>query len=383
MSGEPDPRPAAHQLLTWYGHNGRDLPWRGTLDPYRIVVSEFMLHQTRVETVIPYYLRFLRRFPDWVALATASLDEVLKAWEGMGYYARARNLHKLAQLVCEQHRGQLSDNAVTLRTLPGMGPYTLGAVLSICFGQDVPAIDGNVRRVFCRLFQVTEDPTTQTGGRRVQALAASLLPAGKAGEFNQALMDLGATICTPRRPSCVECPWHEPCRARRSGTQESLPVRRARKPLPHHDIAAGVIWQNGRILIAQRPPHGLLGGLWEFPGGKREPVETLEECLLREVREELRIEIQVEQLLMTVKHAYTHFRITLHAYQCRYLRGEPQAIGCSAWRWVRPQELADYAFPAANRTILQMLQVPGAGRLPIGTGHVILSQVSIQKGRRS
>jgi len=360
MSGEAERQAMAHQLLTWYEHNQRDLPWRGTNDPYRVVISEFMLHQTRVETVIPYYQRFVQDFPHWAALAAASLDEVLKAWEGLGYYARARNLHRLAQLVSLQYGSQLPDDPDILRKLPGIGPYTVGAILSICFGRDVPAIDGNVRRVLCRLFQIMEDPASPAGVQRLQEYAAALLPAGKAGAFNQALMDLGATVCTPRRPACARCPWGEPCRARGLDIQESLPVRRPRKPLPHHDIAAGVIWHDGRILIAQRPPHGLLGGLWEFPGGKREAGESLEECLVREVREELQIEIQVGQLLTTVKHAYTHFRITLYAYQCRHLSGKPQTIGCAAWKWVSPQDLAGYAFPVANRTILQMLQGPGS-----------------------
>jgi A/G-specific adenine glycosylase len=171
-------------------------------------------------------------------------------------------------------------------------------------------------------------------------------------------MDLGAVICTPRRPACGECPLGYACRARKLQIQESLPVRRPRKPLPHHDIAAGVIWRGAQILIARRPPTGLLGGLWEFPGGKREPNESLEECLVREVREELGIDIEADQLLSTVRHAYTHFRITLHAFHCRYISGEPQAIGCTAWKWVTPQQLDQYAFPAANRAIIESLQGP-------------------------
>ncbi len=356
MTGSTPHNWGTQQLLTWYQHNRRDLPWRSTKDPYHILVAEFMLHQTRVQTVLPYYNRFLRLFPDWTSLAGASLDDVLKAWEGLGYYARARNLHALAQQVCTQYHGQLPDSAEALLALPGIGSYTAAAILSICFGQDRPAIDGNARRVLCRMFQITADPTSGEGLRRLQEMATSLLPPGQAGSFNQALMDLGATICTPRRPVCSRCPLSKQCRARQLNIQESLPVRRATKPLPHYDIAAGVIWHDKHILIAQRPPHGLLGGLWEFPGGKPEAGESLEECLVREVGEELGIEIQVSELLTTVEHAYTHFRITLYAYHCYYVRGEPRNIGCTAWKWVTLQGLADYAFPAANHAIIKAIQ---------------------------
>jgi A/G-specific adenine glycosylase len=356
MTGKQKLHPLARRLLEWYAQNQRDLPWRRTRDPYRITVSEFMLHQTQVPTVLSYYDRFTRRFPNWASLASATLDDVLKAWEGLGYYARARNLHALAQHVCAQHGGQLPQSRVELLALPGIGEYTAGAILSIAFGQALPAIDGNTRRVLSRAFQVTEDPLGREGKQRLRTIAESLLPADEAGTFNQALMDLGATVCTPRSPECQACPWHDECRARQLGIQESLPVRRPRKPLPHHDIAAGVIWRGHQILIARRPPHGLLGGLWEFPGGKRESGETLEECLAREVREELGIKVHVGELLTTVEHAYTHFRITLHAFHCRYLSGEPQAVGCTAWQWVLLQQLDDYAFPAANHRIIAALR---------------------------
>jgi len=359
MTGELPLHPLTQRLLEWYAHNQRDLPWRRTQDPYRITVSEFMLHQTQVPTVLSYYERFLQRFPDWASLADATLDDVLKAWEGMGYYARARNLHALAQRVCEQHEGRLPQAKQELLALPGIGQYTAGAILSIAFGEAQPAIDGNTRRVLCRAFQVTEDPTRRPGQQRLQTIAEALLPAFRAGVFNQALMDLGAMVCTPRSPECDACPWHDACLARQLGIQESLPVRRPRKPLPHHDIAAGVIWRGQHILIARRPPRGLLGGLWEFPGGKLEAGETLQECLVREVREELGIEVGVGELVTTVQHAYTHFRITLHAFHCRYLSGEPQAIGCTAWKWVSLAELDDYAFPAANHRIIQALRRSG------------------------
>ena len=345
----------AELLLTWYEHNSRDLPWRSTSDPYHIVVAEFMLHQTRVSTVLPYYGRFLTQFPGWSPLASAPLDRVLKVWEGMGYYARARNLHRLAMAICSHHEGRLPSSRAELLALPGIGEYTAGAILSIAFGQDETAVDGNVRRVLSRLMGIVEDPTAPEGAANIQSAARSLLPPGRAGQFNQALMDLGASICTPRHPNCDACPWRQRCYAFANRKQEALPTRRATRPLPHYDVAAGVIWRDAEILIAQRPPNGLLGGLWEFPGGKQEPGETLQQCLVREIREELEIEVEVGELLMRVDHAYTHFKITLYAFSCTFVSGDPQATGCTAWKWVLPGDLELYAFPTANRRIIQQL----------------------------
>jgi A/G-specific adenine glycosylase len=358
MTGSAGVHPIAQRLLTWYEQNRRDLPWRNTRDPYAITVAEFMLHQTRVATVLPYYRRFLRRFRNWSRLAGAAPDDVLKAWEGLGYYARARHLHELAQKVCAEFGGKLPASRDVLSTLPGIGAYTAGAILSIAFGQDEPAIDGNVRRVLCRAFKITQDPTRGEGKRRLEKTASALLPRGHAGAFNQALMDLGATICSSRHPACAGCPLHAPCKARHSGLQDSLPVRARKRPTPHYDVAAAVIWRDGEVLITRRPPRGLLGGLWEFPGGKREPGENLEDCLVREVREELGIEIGVGSLLTSVEHAYTHFRITLYAYHSRVISGQPQCRACTDWKWVRPSRLGEYAFPAANHAIIGRIRAP-------------------------
>jgi A/G-specific adenine glycosylase len=350
------------RLLAWSRAHRRDLPWRGERDPYRIWVSEVMLQQTQVETVIPYYHRFLSRFPTLRSLAEAHLDEVLKAWEGLGYYARARNLHRAAQQVMENHGGQLPADRGALLALPGIGPYTVGAILSLAFGQDAAVLDGNVRRVLSRLFAVDDDPPSAATRRRLWSLAKVLLPPGQAGPFNEALMDLGAAVCTARDPRCVECPLNEGCQGYQSGDPERYPARAPRRPLPHYDITAGVIWRGDQLLISKRHTDDLLGGLWELPGGRLEDGETLEECLVREVREELGIEIAVGDLLMSVRHAYTHFRVTLHVFHCRYLSGEPQALDCADWRWVWPDELDNFAFPAADRRILAALQGNGRER---------------------
>jgi A/G-specific adenine glycosylase len=347
--------PLARPLLAWYARRRRDLPWRRTRDPYAIWVSEMMLQQTQVATVVPYYGRWMRSFPTVQALAAAPESRVLKAWEGLGYYTRARNLHRAAQIVLRELGGRLPETAQELRRLPGIGPYTAGAIASIAFDQDEPVVDGNVARVLCRLHRVRANPKAPATVRRLWRLARAALPAGRAGDFNQAMMELGATLCTPRRPKCAECPAARLCRARASGDQERLPRSRPRRPVPHYHGAIGVIRHRGRILIDRRKPEGLLGGLWEFPGGKREKGETLEECLHREAREELGIEVGDLRPLTVIRHAYSHFRVTLHVFECRLRSGRPRPIACAECRWVRPVDLAAYAFPTANRKIIALV----------------------------
>jgi len=343
------------QLLEWYAQNRRDLPWRRTRDAYRILLSEIMLQQTQVQTVIPYYHRFLKAFPDFQSLASAPLNKVLKLWEGLGYYSRARNFHALAKTVARRHRGLLPADFVQILALPGIGRYTAGAVMSIAFGQDYPVVDGNVIRVFCRYFGITEDVSKLPVQKQLWELAARHLPAGRASDYNQALMELGAMVCTPRAPACLLCCLSSTCEAYRQGRQQEWPVKRKKGEVPHRQIGAGVIWRDDKILISQRPLKGLLGGLWEFPGGKQEPGETLAQCVAREIKEELGIKVKVGQELMSVEHAYSHFRITLHAFECRYVSGEPQKLGVADWRWITPTELKKFAFPAANQPIIKRL----------------------------
>lgn len=362
MEQNPQPERRAQlqsALLEWVAEHLRPLPWRTTpRDPYRVWISEVMLQQTRVETVLPYFERWMQQFPDVRALASARLDDVLKAWEGLGYYARARNLHRAAQEIVAAHGGRVPDVAEALRRLPGVGPYTAGAILSIAFGRDESALDGNIRRVLSRAFAVAE-PTRARLDAALWGLARALLPPGRAGAFNEALMELGATVCTPRNPLCPQCPWAFACMAYAQGTQALFPPRAARKPTPHYDVTAAVIWREpGVFLIAQRNAEELLGGLWEFPGGKVEPGESLEDCLRREIREELGVRIRVGTRLTVVKHAYSHFRITLHTFHAWIEDGEPepQAIGCAAWRWIRLDEAESVAFSAADLRILDALR---------------------------
>lgn len=321
-----------------------------------------MLQQTQVQTVIPYYETFIDAFPDISALAAAPLSAVLKTWEGLGYYARARNLHKAAQLIVAEHGGNFPSDLSRVRKLPGVGPYTAAAILSIAFNQDHTVLDGNVNRVLCRVFRIDEAPKSKKGKKTLQELSESLLAQGQAGTFNQAIMELGAIICTPVNPKCDQCPLVVLCSAKKLGEQHLFPIRVPRKARPHFLVAAAVIWKNGQVLIARRPENGLLGGLWEFPGGKVEANETIEEAAIREVKEEVGISVRVDELLAVVEHQYTHFSITLHAFTCRYLAGEPQALGCTEWRWIKVEELDKYAFPRANGKIIEAIVAPKAAR---------------------
>ncbi|MEM7131918.1 MAG: A/G-specific adenine glycosylase [Chloroflexota bacterium] len=355
-------------LIQWHQAQQRALPWRdmpaGLRDPYRVWVSEIMAQQTRLETVVPYYFRWMERFPTVEKLAAADQQEVLKAWEGLGYYSRARNLHKAAQVVVAQYDGQLPSHRKTLLTLPGIGDYTVGAILSMAFGQVEPILDGNVKRVLSRIFDIDQPINERETIKALWAHARSLVesaPASQAGIFNEALMEVGATLCTPRNPRCLLCPIADHCRALTNGTQHERPVVPPRKKTPYFDVAAAVIWQElpfeSNLLIAQRPQDGMLGGLWEFPGGKKEQDDKdLAACLKREILEELQADIEVGELIATVPHAYTHFRITLHAFQARYLSGEIKAIGCADWRWIRFEELDNFPFPVTDQKVIAQLR---------------------------
>jgi A/G-specific adenine glycosylase len=321
-----------------------------------------MLQQTRVPTVVPYYERFLRRFPTVESLARARLDTVLKLWEGLGYYSRARNLHRAAQEVVERFDGQFPQTAAKLLTLPGIGRYTAGAIASNAFDERAPIVDGNIERVLCRVFRIHGNPKDSAVHKMLWSVADDLVPANKPGLFNQALMEIGSEVCTPRHPRCEDCPLSRACQAKRHGEQLSLPQRSPKKPLPSHTVVVGVIRKAGRILIDKRKPEGLLGGLWEFPGGKKEPGESLEAALLREVQEELAITIRVERPLAVVDHTYSHFRVRIHAFECTCVSGKPRCITCVQFKWVRPQDLGRYAFPAANNKIIQVLRPPKGRR---------------------
>lgn len=348
------------------------MPWRDTRDPYRVWVSEIMLQQTTVAAAVPYYERFVAALPTVAALSAARPDAVMKLWEGLGYYSRARNLHAAAKIVVGRHGGEIPSTAGALAALPGIGLSTAGAIASIAFGRDEPVLDGNARRVVARLLGIRGDLARAAPLRALWDASRALVLPGRGRETALALMDLGNLVCTPRDPRCPGCPLARHCRALREGTADEIPFKVPRKPLPHHDIVVAAIEDaRGRILIRRRPDGGLLGGLWAFPGGKREKGETLEAALAREVAGDLGVGIAVGGKIGDVRHSYSHYRVTLHAYRCRLARG---AVAASRGaKWILPSRLADFALPRTNREIADLLaggnrRDPGSSRQPDGRG---------------
>ncbi len=342
-------------LLAWYADQGRTLPWRNIENAYGIWISEIMLQQTQVKTVLPYYQRWLEQFPTVESLAAADQQTVLKAWEGLGYYSRARNLHRAAQRIVNEHHGEIPKDLEAITALPGIGKTTAGGILSSAYNLPYAILDGNVKRVLARLVALPGPPARALGD--LWALSEYLLDPQNPRDFNQAIMDLGATLCTRRNPACDRCPWQTHCRAYNRNIQSELPMSEAKGPLPHKQIGVAVIWNDQKeILIDRRKQEGLLGGLWEFPGGKIEPGETVEACIAREIQEELGIEIAVGDRLCTVTHAYSHFKVTLNVHHCTHVSGNPQPIECDEVRWVSLDAIEEFPFPKANIHIINALR---------------------------
>ena len=347
----------SRKLLAWYGRHRRALPWRDAPDPYGVWVSEIMLQQTQVETVTPYYRRWLARFPTVEALAAAPLQEVLSVWEGLGYYSRARNLHRAAQVVVADMAGHLPSSVPELLKLPGIGRYTAGAIASIAFGADAAVLDGNVKRVLARVFDFRSDVKSPAGIKALWSLAESLLPRGRAGDYNQALMDLGATICTPRAPACSVCPVNSLCAARRLGVQLERPVSPARRARPERVYAAGVVRKGGRVLVGQRPADELLGGLWAFPAAECRAGLDQGDGLRQMLRAEWGIDVALGPRVQTLYHGFTHFKLILHVFECEWCSGRIKR-GPTPRRWMRLAELGHYPMGKTDRQIAEALQAP-------------------------
>jgi len=348
--------PIFTELTSWYRENARDLPWRRTSDPYAIWVSEIMLQQTRVETVIPYYQRWMIELPTLQALVSADQDHVLKLWEGLGYYSRALNLHKAATLIVKNFNGNLPEDVKSLKSLPGIGRYTAGAISSIAFNNRAPILDGNIKRVFSRLFNISTPLKTSETEEELWQIAENLIPTNSPGEFNQALMELGALVCIPKNPDCICCPLQKDCLANQYKLQDDLPVRMKKSHQPHLQVTAAVIKKDDQVLLAKRPSKGLLGGMWEFPGGKQEENETLPETLEREIKEELDAIIQVGEHLGTYQHAYTHYKVTLHAYECRLVSEQMKMNYHTDLIWAPLETLQSYPMGKLDRIIAKQLQ---------------------------
>lgn len=344
----------ARLLLDWYALNARKLPWRGRTDPYAIWISEIMLQQTRVDTVIPYFEKWMKQFPGVSELAAATESDVLSAWEGLGYYSRARNLRLAAIKIMDEHDGILPGILDGLIGLPGIGRYTAGAILSMAFARNVATLDGNIKRVFARLFDIQVRVDSPVGEKILWELLGKELPDGKAGDFNQALMDLGATLCTPRTPDCVRCPLIIFCLAKSRGVQTERPVLRTKLVQPLHTYVCSIIKKDEKFLLTQRPSHGLLGGMWEFPNGRVESEEDdMEKNLKSFMQEKFGVAVILHNKQVIIKHAYTHFRLILHAYNCSW---ETDKIDTPEnCLWVLCKDLPNYPMGKIARQISKLL----------------------------
>ncbi|HRK33914.1 MAG TPA: A/G-specific adenine glycosylase [Candidatus Hydrogenedentes bacterium] len=350
-----EPKAFRRALLAWYRVHARDLPWRRTRDPYAIWLSEILLQQTRVDQGLPYYERFVETFPTVEALAAANEDRVLKAWEGLGYYSRARNLHKAAKVVVHERRGEFPQSAEAWQELPGVGRYTAGAIASIAFEERAPVLDGNVIRVLSRLYDIEESTDDVRVRNHLWQLMDALVPAKHPGDFNQAMMELGARICTPKSPACATCPVAIHCAARAKGVQEIRPVRKTKQPTPRHEMVAAAICVDGRYLLLKRRAAGLLGGMWELPVGRVNSGETHTGALARTVGEQLGVKTKVRGSLATVQHAYTHFKVTVTVYACDIVEGVPAVVEHDELRWVARSEFKRYALPKVVHKFIAVL----------------------------
>jgi A/G-specific adenine glycosylase len=335
----------AGRLLAWYARHRRDLPWRGTADPYRVWLSEIMLQQTTVAAVAGYYDAFLRRWPTVDALAAASLDDVLRAWAGLGYYARARNLHACARIVAGEMGGRFPDSEIGLRGLPGIGAYTAAAIAAIAFSRPHAAVDGNVERVIARLHAI-EEPLPDAKPK-VRALTQALVPGDRPGDFAQALMDLGATICTPRSPDCLICPWTDLCAARRLGIAETLPRKKRKSRIPTRYGTAFWIERDGAVLLRRRPEKGLLGGMMEVPS------TPWNGSIPKRAQSHAPVHAKWRKLAGTVEHTFTHFHLELSVLAAEDIRdATPRDDG--DYRWVSHEKLGGEALPTVMRKVVAL-----------------------------
>ncbi|MFZ5774670.1 MAG: A/G-specific adenine glycosylase [Thermodesulfobacteriota bacterium] len=347
----------AQALLAWFSAHGRDLPWRKEYSPYQVWISEVMLQQTQMDRAVAYFTRWVERFPDIASLADAPEQEVLRLWEGLGYYSRARNLLKAARQLRDLNGGELPAEHAALLALPGIGRYTAGAIMSLAFNHDLPIVDANVERLFSRLFDLASPVKEQATSRFIWQKAEELIPPGQARFFNQAMMELGALICLPRSPRCPDCPISKHCQALAAGTVAERPVLAAPKETIPIRMVTGVLSHQGRLFIQKRMADDVWPNLWEFPGGVLEEGESAEEALVREYLEETGFAVRPGERIAVLKHNYTRYRITLECLHCELIgtKRTPRLTAAQEFRWVRPEELADFAFPSPHRRLINRL----------------------------
>ncbi|MBB6215776.1 A/G-specific adenine glycosylase [Anaerosolibacter carboniphilus] len=342
------------QLIDWYEKNHRKLPWRETRDPYHIWVSEVMLQQTRVDTVIPYFLNFIGKFPTIEVLAQAHEEEVLKAWEGLGYYSRVRNLQRGAKVVMSQYGGLVPKELQEIKKIPGIGPYTAGAILSIAYDKAVPAVDGNVMRVFSRLFCIDYDISDGKTRREMEQIGNVVVPEENPSFFNQGLMELGALICTPLSPKCIACPVYGQCRAAQKGIQNELPIKKKKQAVKEVELEVALAWKEDKVLLMKRPTEGLLASLWTFPSAVREEGWEPGNSIIQELKEQYGMTVENIAYLFDAHHVFTHLKWNMKVYGCNLASEEkleyPQV------QWVTLDEIKDYAIPTAFKKVLNKIK---------------------------
>ncbi len=345
------------RILHWFATHQRDLPWRQTYEPYHVWVAEIMGQQTQLERAAAYFRRWINRFPDIRAVAGASEQEILKAWEGLGYYRRARNLQRAARQLLADHEGEIPADYQALLALPGIGPYTASAIVSIAFNESRPVLDANVSRVLARVADIDQPIRCQAVQKALNRLLWELVPTDGGRDFNQALMELGALVCTPAKPDCEQCPVSGLCRARRVDSVDLRPVTGRKVGRIRIEMACGIIIREGRIFIQQRLGDDVWGGLWEFPGGRLAEGETPEAAARREIHEETELQVGPLYHVATVQHGFTRYQVTLHGFLCQLTSSAatPVLHAAQEFFWVTPAELSRYAFPAGHRKLIEQM----------------------------
>jgi len=348
-------------LLSWFDRHQRNLPWRKGYNPYHVWISEIMGQQTQMERVVDYFNNWISLFPDIRSVASASEQSIFKAWEGLGYYSRARNIRRTASLLVQEYDAELPGNYEVLLKLPGIGPYTAAAIMSIAFNRPIPVIDANVERVLCRLLDLNLPVKHRVTRKQLDQFSKALLPEDEPRNFNQAIMELGALVCKPKRPQCLRCPLREYCRALAVDTVDLRPVPAKKQKKIDIVMACGIIIHENRLYIQQRLADDVWGGLWEFPGGRLKDGETPEQAAVREIAEETEFMVTGLDYFAAVTHHYTRYRVTLHAYFCRLQESGPAPVlhAASHFKWVNWTDIAMFAFPSGHRKLIKKIQLEG------------------------
>ncbi len=342
-------------LLRWFEVHQRAMPWRETQDPYRIWLSEVMLQQTQVETVIPYYNRFVERYPQIHSLAQASDDEVLKLWEGLGYYRRCHHFIQAVRDVETRYGGTVPDDPIAFKNLPGVGDYTTAAVMSIAYGRVLPVVDGNVIRVMTRVFRISGEVGKAGTKKQIHDAMARIISHNRPGDFNQAVMELGALVCTPKKPRCDACPICRHCGAFLNDDIARYPLIERKAKVPEYRVGLGLIVKDGRFLVQKRPSAGHLAGLWELPGGKTGPGESIEQSLMRKCREDLGLDVEILESLGDARHVYSHFKIHVTVYACRIGDQKESSLKRQPLAWISEKDLENYSFPTVNHKLFKKI----------------------------